>query len=609
MGDVVKRTRKRRETAPDPAGGPRGRGGDRLLLLAAGPRGRGGPRPPAARPKRGSPRPAEIRSLGAPGRRSGRLRGAAGERTPGLDQLPQRRRPGRPGAAQRRARGGRRRLASEDGLVSALNVTSEDGGERPMTRLVVATRQEVEHAVSADGARLQLRLVPVDGERQAALAPEPVPARPNQEPASLAPEPVAPEAVASTAPTAPTTPIAPIAPTIEPEQARLTPPAEPAPVPQPVTRVGTPDEPAVGPALLGAAATRLEDIQVLASDGRAVIRIAGDGEFPYATFALSEPARFVIDLSGVVNRASRSTLALDGSVVERVRVGQFKPPAGAGGARGLRPAHVDRAAHRAHRRGAGGDLPRRLAGGRRAGPRRGDPRPGDGRRARAGAGRVGRRRRCVPGPAAAGDRHPGAGSAGIRYAGSAGIRIGAVPAVRARAGPPAGRPAGGVRGRGGRGAAGAAADSDSAGLAAFGHRQSAERPPVAPRRRHHHGAAGRRLRQPGPRLFRDRAQVRRRADRPQGHQRRRHRRAAHLRPAQGLNIIVQPGVTGLVTAELENVPWDQALEQMLQDQQARLRARGQRHAHRARPRPCATRRASASSWRRPRPSPCRCARS
>jgi type IV pilus assembly protein PilQ len=31
----------------------------------------------------------------------------------------------------------------------------------------------------------------------------------------------------------------------------------------------------------------------------------------------------------------------------------------------------------------------------------------------------------------------------------------------------------------------------------------------------------------------------------------------------GLNIVVQPGVTGTVTAELESVPWDQALEQVL----------------------------------------------
>jgi type IV pilus assembly protein PilQ len=31
----------------------------------------------------------------------------------------------------------------------------------------------------------------------------------------------------------------------------------------------------------------------------------------------------------------------------------------------------------------------------------------------------------------------------------------------------------------------------------------------------------------------------------------------------GLNIIVQPGVNGIVTAELDNVPWDQALEEVL----------------------------------------------
>jgi type IV pilus assembly protein PilQ len=31
----------------------------------------------------------------------------------------------------------------------------------------------------------------------------------------------------------------------------------------------------------------------------------------------------------------------------------------------------------------------------------------------------------------------------------------------------------------------------------------------------------------------------------------------------GLNIVIQPGVTGTVTAELEGVPWDQALEQIL----------------------------------------------
>ena len=56
-----------------------------------------------------------------------------------------------------------------------------------------------------------------------------------------------------------------------------------------------------------------------------MVRIAGDGEFPYSTFALETPDRFVIDLDGVVNRSARSSMTVVGGVVERVRVAQFKP--------------------------------------------------------------------------------------------------------------------------------------------------------------------------------------------------------------------------------------------------------------------------------------------
>ena len=66
-------------------------------------------------------------------------------------------------------------------------------------------------------------------------------------------------------------------------------------------------------------------IEVLASTGGAVIRISGDGEFPYSTFALTEPRRFVVDLGGVINRSPRPAVQVDGGVVERVRVAQFKP--------------------------------------------------------------------------------------------------------------------------------------------------------------------------------------------------------------------------------------------------------------------------------------------
>src|SRR5687767_1348279 len=48
-------------------------------------------------------------------------------------------------------------LSPDEGLVSSLQVQRNQEGSRPMTRLVIATRQEVEHSISADGNRLQIR--------------------------------------------------------------------------------------------------------------------------------------------------------------------------------------------------------------------------------------------------------------------------------------------------------------------------------------------------------------------------------------------------------------------------------------------------------------------
>jgi type IV pilus assembly protein PilQ len=214
-------------------------------------------------------------------------------------------------------------LAPEDGLVSSLLVQRNDEGTRPLTRLVIATRQEVEHSISADGNHLQIRLLPVEEQRAESgrlafepLGPDsprgeepgaqPAGAQLSEEPASEpAPsaareEPAAPMAAAAAAPSGP-------------------------------SDLGTPDHPAVAPAPAGSAASRVDGIEVLASgaagasgDGT-VIRIAGDGEFPYSTFALTGPERFVIDLEGVINRAARSTVPVEGGIVERVRVAQFKP--------------------------------------------------------------------------------------------------------------------------------------------------------------------------------------------------------------------------------------------------------------------------------------------
>lgn len=189
-------------------------------------------------------------------------------------------------------------LAPADGLVSTLEVTRVSEGTRPLTRLVIATRQEVEHSVTADGVRLQIQLMPVGQQASGGSELEFEPLGEGEEGAA--------------------------------GDQLEEPAAEPVQIAEPVaaaapTSAGTPDRPAVAPAPSGVTATRLDAVEVLSAGGGAVIRIAGDGEFPYSTFALEEPERFVIDLQGVINRAARPTVSVEGSVVERVRVAQFKP--------------------------------------------------------------------------------------------------------------------------------------------------------------------------------------------------------------------------------------------------------------------------------------------
>ncbi|HEV2845029.1 MAG TPA: type IV pilus secretin PilQ, partial [Thermoanaerobaculia bacterium] len=179
-------------------------------------------------------------------------------------------------------------LAPEEGLISSLTVQRSEEGSRPLTRLVIATRVEAEHSITADGAKLRIQLLPVQ-EQQAE--------------AKLAFEPLSEESSAS-------------APAGQ---------AAGGGVSSGTAAGGTPDSPMVAPAPAGATASRLDAIEVLATGGGAVIRIAGDGEFPYSTFVLNDPQRFVIDLDGVINRASRSAVAVTDSVVERVRVAQFRP--------------------------------------------------------------------------------------------------------------------------------------------------------------------------------------------------------------------------------------------------------------------------------------------
>lgn len=72
-------------------------------------------------------------------------------------------------------------------------------------------------------------------------------------------------------------------------------------------------------------ARSLRSIDTSTSNGNVEVSIRGDGEFRYKAFRLDNPSRLVIDLDGVRNGAKRSTVDVDDDVVQRVRVAQFQP--------------------------------------------------------------------------------------------------------------------------------------------------------------------------------------------------------------------------------------------------------------------------------------------
>jgi len=55
------------------------------------------------------------------------------------------------------------------------------------------------------------------------------------------------------------------------------------------------------------------------------VRIAGDGKLTYKAFRLEGPSRLVIDLEGVKNSAVKNVIEVGDDVVKRVRVAQFQP--------------------------------------------------------------------------------------------------------------------------------------------------------------------------------------------------------------------------------------------------------------------------------------------
>ena len=84
-------------------------------------------------------------------------------------------------------------------------------------------------------------------------------------------------------------------------------------------------EPAVTaePIALGKAKT-LKKIETSGSGASMEVQLAADGELAYKTFKLANPARIVIDLNGVSDKLAKNVIPVAGGVVKKIRVSQFK---------------------------------------------------------------------------------------------------------------------------------------------------------------------------------------------------------------------------------------------------------------------------------------------
>ena len=117
-------------------------------------------------------------------------------------------------------------------------------------------------------------------------------------------------------------PVTSIEPVAEPIPAAAEPPAATAaevieePVAEPVARVEEIPLPR---------ARSVKRIDAVSNDGGVEVRIAGDGQLKYKAFRLENPSRLVIDLEGVKNSAAKNAVTVDDDVVKRVRVAQFQP--------------------------------------------------------------------------------------------------------------------------------------------------------------------------------------------------------------------------------------------------------------------------------------------
>ncbi|MBZ0114295.1 MAG: type IV pilus secretin PilQ [Thermoanaerobaculia bacterium] len=168
------------------------------------------------------------------------------------------------------------------GLISGLTVETVANDDRPMTRLLINTAPGTESEVEAVDEFLTVLILPRgDRAKTATIAQASSVERTNPPAVTVASRP------------------------------RLE------------AAVGTADEPLFGPSPNGVEATRLQAVTIR-RNGDPSVEIVGDGEFLYSSFILENPPRFVVDLHDVVNTSGLGVLPAGLPSLDAVRVAQFQ---------------------------------------------------------------------------------------------------------------------------------------------------------------------------------------------------------------------------------------------------------------------------------------------
>lgn len=138
-------------------------------------------------------------------------------------------------------------------------------------------------------------------------------------------QPVTPQAAAAGNAVVVTLPaVEPIPALVSSEPAASEPPAvaEAAPAPEPAPVLAEPLPVAEPVATIKARSIRR--IETAGTGAALEVQIAADGAMTYKTFRLENPSRIVIDIEGVQSRVVNRNVPVDGSLVKAVRIGQFK---------------------------------------------------------------------------------------------------------------------------------------------------------------------------------------------------------------------------------------------------------------------------------------------